>query len=258
MIRAYPAFTRRAGAVWLRNLLAWVKYAKSSILLNFGEPVMNLLALGVGLGAYVSQMGGVSFLEFMAPGLLAVTVMNAVAYDITFDGYDRLRSTGVYDAMVTAPLSVEEVVAGELLWEASRAVVYGLIFLVVLFFFGLVRSVWVVFLPIVLVLTGLLFGALGLAVVTVARSHEHLFYFFTLAITPMFMFSGVFFPVERMPYLLQWVVKATPLFHAVELSRALSLGRVAPVDLVYLATLTALTLLSLALPVPLLRRALEK
>lgn len=258
MSRFYPRFSRRATVVWLRNFLAWRKFYRSSILLNFGEPVMNLVALGFGLGAYVTHIGEYSFLEYIAPGLLAVTVMNSVAFDLAFDGFDRLRMSGVYDAMATSPLSVEELAAGEVLWEATRALVYGLVFLSVLAVFGLVRSAWVVFLPAVLVLAGLLFGAMTLAVVCLARAHEHLFFYFTLVITPMFMFSGVFFPVSRMPLALQWIVKATPLYYVVELSRSLILGRVGPVDLVHLGTLLGLTLLILAIPVPLLRRALER
>ncbi|MGE5554447.1 MAG: ABC transporter permease [Betaproteobacteria bacterium] len=254
----YPSFSRRARAVWWRNLLAWRKFCRSSILLNFGEPVMNLVALGFGLGAYVTRIGDRSFLEFIAPGLLAVTAMNSVVYDLGFDGFDRLRTTGVYDAMATSPLSVSEIVGGELLWEATRSIIYGLVFLSVLAAFGLVHSVWVAGLPVVLFLNGFLFGALTLAVVSVAQVHEHLFFYFTLVITPMFMFSGVFFPVDRMPSALAWVVKAFPLYHVVELTRSLVLGGVSAANLVHLGWLLFLTLAALALPVPLLQRALYR
>ncbi|MDI6869926.1 MAG: ABC transporter permease [Bacillota bacterium] len=149
-------------------------------------------------------------------------------------GNASLRTTGVYDAMATSPLSVGEIVGGELLWEATRSVLYGLIFLSVLALFGLVRSAWVLAL------------------------HEHLFFYFTLAITPMFMFSGVFFPVERMPGPLPRVVKALPLYHVVELARSLVLGGASAGDLIHLGWLLLLTLAALALPVPLLRRALNR
>lgn len=252
----YPRFSRRALAVFRRDLLAWQKYCRSSVLLNFGEPVMNLVALGFGLGAYVSRIGGHTFLEFIGPGLLAVTAMNSVIFDIGFDGFDRLRTTGVYDAMATSPLSIGEIAGGELLWEAARSLLYGLVFLSVLAAFGLVRSAWVALLPLVLVLNGLIFGAATLAVVSVARVHEHLFFYFTLVITPMFMFSGVFFPVDRMPQVLQWVVKALPLYHLIELSRDFVLGTVGVTSLLHLAWLAVISLLVMALPVRGLKRAL--
>lgn len=254
----YPTFTRRALAVFWRDLLAWRKYCRSSLLLNFGEPVMNLVALGFGLGAYVSRIGDHSFLEFIGPGLLAVTVMNSVVFDIGFDGFDRLRTTGVYDAMATSPLSVGEIVGGELLWEAARSLLYGMVFLSVLGAFGLVRSAWVIAVPLVLAMNGFIFGAATLAVVSVARVHEHLFFYFTLVITPMFMFSGVFFPVAHMPAALQWVVKALPLYHLVELSRAFTLGTVGASSLLHLVWLAVIAALVLSLPVPLLRRALTR
>lgn len=254
----YPTPTRRALVLWLRNLLAWRKFYRSSLLLNFGEPVLNLVALGFGLGSYVTQIGELSFLEFIAPGLLAVTAMNAVTFDMAFEGYDRLRVTGAYDALVTAPLSIEELAAGELAWEATRSVVYGLIFLSVLLVFGAVHSLWVVLLPLVLVVSGVLFGSLALAVVSIAKAHEHLFFYFTLFITPMFMFSGVFFPVQRLPEAAQWVVKALPLYHVVELNRGLILGNVSTGLLSHFAALVMMALVAPAVPVPLLRRALSR
>lgn len=247
-------FVRSAGAVWWRNFVAWRKYYLSSVLLNFGEPLTNLLALGLGLGAYVATMQGVSFLQFIAPGLLAVTAMNAVTFDSGFETYDKLNSNGIYQAMLTSPLQVREIVAGEYLWEATRSLLYGSVFFIVVSAFGLVHSVYAVLLPIPLVLMGVLFSAPAIYVAAIARTHEQIFYYFSLVVTPMFMFSGVFFPVSRLPHLVADVVYILPLYHAVAMCRDLVLGRVGPADGVHLLWLVGYTLILLWLPM----RALER
>ncbi len=221
---ANQRWSHGALMVFRRNFLAWVKYYKSSILLNFGEPLTNLLALGFGLGAYVATMAGVPFVDFIGPGLLAVTAMNAVTFDMTFEAYDRLNENGIYQAMITAPLTVPQIVAGEYLWEAFRSLLYGSVFLFVLLLLGLVHSWWALLVPLPLVVTGIMFSGPALLVAARARNHEQLFYYFTLVITPMFMFSGVFFPIARLPLLVRDIIILTPLFHVVNVVRALVLG----------------------------------
>jgi len=220
-----PQFSHAALMVTRRDFLAWVKYYKSSVLLNFGEPLTNLLALGFGLGAYVAKMNGVPFVDYIGPGLLAVTAMNAVTFDVTFEVYDRLNENGIYQAMITAPLSAGEIVAGELLWEACRSLLYGTVFFIVLLALGLVHSLWALLLPIPLFVTGMLFASPGLLVATWAHNHEQLFYYFTLVVTPMFLFSGVFFPIAHLPGPVRFIIDLTPLYHVVNVTRALVLGR---------------------------------
>lgn len=251
-----PRFDRMALAVWYRNYRAWAHFWRSSLLLNFGEPVLNLMALGIGLGAHVGAMEGVPFAQYVGPGLLAVTAMNAVTFDMGFEGLDRLRTTGVYDAMTFSPLTVNQLVAGELLWEATRGAVYASIFLVVLAALGLVESAWALVVPLVMALFGPVFGSAALMVVSVARHHEHLFYYFTLAVTPMFLFSGVFFPVSELPPAAAAAVQALPLFHGVELARGLVLGHLGPHLLVNLGVLAATAVVLMPWPVIMLRRAL--
>ncbi len=221
-----PEFSHAAFMVARRDFLAWAKYYKSSVLLNFGEPLTNLLALGFGLGAYVAKMNGDPFIDFIGPGLLAVTAMNAVTFDVTFEAYDRLNENGIYQSMITAPLSAGEIVAGELLWEAGRSLLYGTMFFIVILALGLVHSLWALLLPLPLCATGMLFACPGLLVATWAKTHEQLFYYFTLVVTPMFLFSGVFFPIAHLPTQVQYVIDATPLYHVVNLIRGLILGHV--------------------------------
>ncbi len=219
-----PTWSIGALMVFRRNFLAWVKFYKSSMLLNFGEPLTNLLALGFGLGTYVAKMAGVPFINFIGPGLLAVTAMNAVTFDMTFEAYDRLNENGIYQSMIAAPLTVGQMVSGEYLWEGVRSLMYGTVFLIVLAVLGLVNSWWALLLPLPLFVTGILFSGPALFVAARASNHEQLFYYFTLFITPMFMFSGVFFPITRLPLVVRDIIVVTPLFHVVNIVRALVLG----------------------------------
>jgi lipooligosaccharide transport system permease protein len=219
-----PRWSDGAFMVFRRDFLAWAKYYKSSIIMNFGEPLTNLLALGFGLGTYVAKMAGVPFIDFIAPGLLAVTAMNAVTFDMAFDGYDRLNENGVYQSMISSPLTVGQIVAGEYLWEGVRSLLYGAVFIVVLSALGLVHSWWALALPLPLFVTGIMFAAPALWVASRAKNHEQLFYYFTLFITPMYLFSGVFFPITHLPPVVRDIIVITPLFHVVNIVRALVLG----------------------------------
>lgn len=223
-----PRFGWRAARVWERDFLAWRKIYASSLLLNFGEPFMNLLALGFGLGAYVAKLDNVSFAAYIAPGLLCSTCMMGVTFDAAFGGFERLHDNGVYDALVTGPLEVADLVGGELLWQMTRSALYGATFLLVILALGLVRA-WSALLVLpLMVFSGAIFGALALVVACAARLQDHLFYYFSLAITPMFMFSGIFFPVQSLPPPARVVIWFTPLYHLVNVARYLVLGRAVP------------------------------
>jgi lipooligosaccharide transport system permease protein len=246
MTVVWPRFSRQALMVWYRDYLSWVKNYKSSVLLNFGEPFTNLLALGFGLGAYVAKMNGDPFIDYIGPGLLMVTAMNAVTFDMGFEGYDRVHESQLYAGMVGAPLLVSDIIGGEFLWEMTRSLLYGAGFFLVLLVLGLVHSWWALLLPVPLALVGLLFAAPALWVAAAARTHEQLFYYYTLVMTPLFLFSGVFFPIQRLPAPAQDLVRALPLYHAVDLARDLVLGQIRPAawgDLLWLAGYAALLMM---------------
>ncbi|MBX6350091.1 MAG: ABC transporter permease [Clostridia bacterium] len=252
-----PSFAWQAWRVWERNAIEWSKIYRTSVLLNFGEPFMNLLALGFGLGTYVTKLGDVPFAEFIGPGLLASTVMMSVAFDMSFSGFNRLHRDRTYDAMVTGPLNVPAIVGGEILWEATRGLLYAATFLLVLLALGLLRSWLAVFILPLAVPLAVVFAAPSIVVAAYARIEDHIFYYSTLVITPMFMFSGIFFPVDRLPALARDVIWFAPLYHAVNLMRALSLGRMYPGfwnDLLWLVVAAAVLL---PWPVLVLRRVLD-
>jgi lipooligosaccharide transport system permease protein len=236
-------FHRNAWNVFRRDLMAWQKYAFSSITINIFEPMAYFLALGFGLGAYLTLSGGGSLIQFMAPGMLGLTALNAATFDACWGAYERLNYNGVYESMVTAPVDPLEIAAGEYIWEGFRAALYGSIFLAVITALGLVHSWWSLLTLPILVLSGIVFAMPALAVAMMVKTQEHLFYYFSLVATPMVMISGVFFPLDRMPYWLQIVAWCTPLYHSVNICRALVMGHLTSGligDLVWLLVATAL------------------
>lgn len=246
-----------AGALrfWQRNLLVFRKVFPYTVPENFLEPVLYLLALGLGLGAYLREIQGLPYVSFVATGLAASAAMFAATYECTYNAYVQFTYDRSYDAIITTPLSPEDVAVGEVLWGATRSVLYGSAFVAVVAAFGVVRSPWAWALPGVFFAGGLVFSAMALAFTAVTPSIDLFTYYFSLWVTPMFMFSGVFFPLEGLPGWVQIAAWFTPLYHLVRATRAFSLGApgAAAGDLVWLLVAAALLL---PLPAVLLRRRL--
>lgn len=210
-----------ALAVWRRNAVMYKRTWKWNILPNFFEPVLYLLSIGIGVGAYISEIGGTSYIAFLAPGLVCVAAMNGASFEVTYNIYVRLVFEKTYDAMLTTPIEPDDVLAGEVLWAVTRAGVYGGCFFIVLLLFGLApwpSSLWVIF---VIPLTGLLFAAIGMVFSLRIPNIDMFSFYFTLFLTPLFLFSDVFFPLnERLSGTWLWVAEALPLLHPVRLARA--------------------------------------
>jgi lipooligosaccharide transport system permease protein len=210
-----------ALAVWRRNAVMYKRTWKWNILPNFFEPVLYLFSIGIGVGAYISEIGGTSYIAFLAPGLVCVAAMNGASFEVTYNIYVRLVFEKTYDAMLTTPIEPDDVLVGEVLWAVTRAGIYGGCFFIVLMLFGLAplpSSVWVILL---IPLTGLLFAAIGLVFSLRIPNIDMFSFYFTLFLTPLFLFSDVFFPLkERLPGPWLWVAEALPLLHPVRLARA--------------------------------------
>ncbi len=236
-----------ALAVWRRNAAMYRRTWKLNILPNFFEPVLYLVSIGVGVGAYVSQMGGTSYSAFLAPGLVAVAAMNGASFEVTYNTFVRLNFEKTYDAMLTTPVQPEDVLLGEVLWAVTRACIYGGCFFVVVAAAGLAPFPSSLLVLPVLPLTGLLFAALGIAFSLRIASIDLFSFYFTLFLTPLFLFSDVFFPLrERLSGGWLWLAEVLPLLHPVRLARAAFAGRVEAVllwDAVYVLALSALLLL---------------
>jgi lipooligosaccharide transport system permease protein len=210
-----------ALAVWRRNAVMYKRTWKWNILPNFFEPVLYLFSIGIGVGAYISEIGGTSYVAFLAPGLICVAAMNGASFEVTYNIYVRLVFEKAYDAMLTTPIEPDDVLAGEVLWAVTRAGVYGGCFFIVLLLFGLAplpSSLWVIF---VIPITGLLFAAIGMVFSLRIPNIDMFSFYFTLFLTPLFLFSDVFFPLkERLAGPWLWVAESLPLLHPVRLARA--------------------------------------
>ena len=228
-----------ALAVWRRNLALYRRTWKLNLLPNFFEPLLYLVSVGVGVGAYITEMGGTSYVAFLAPGLVAVAAMNGASFEVTYNAFVRMNFEKTYESMLTTPIQPEDVLVGEVLWAVTRSLVYGGIFWLVVAALGLAPLPGSLLAVPLVPLTGLLFAALGIAFSLRIPSIDLFSFYFTLFITPLFLFSGVFFPLEeRLSGAWLWVAEALPLLHPVRLVRAAFRGEASWIllwDLAYIA-----------------------
>lgn len=241
---------RMAWAVFMRNATDYSHSWRINILPNFFEPVLYLIGMGLGLGYYLNDgMAGQDYLGFIAPGLCAASAMNGSSFETTYNMFVRMTFARLYDAYLSTPAQIQDVAFGELMWATTRALVYGIAFLLVIFAmtllgFELVTSPWALAMPLALALIGATFALIGELFTSLIRQIDLYSYYFTLWITPLFLFSGIFFPVERFPYgeTIAWF---TPLYHAVRLSRGLCHGPLESAHLVSFLWLVVLCVLLL-------------
>ena len=229
---ALPQLSLRAFAVWRRNFLVWKKLAVPSLLGNLADPMIYLFGLGYGLGGLLPQVGGVSYIAFLASGTVCASTMNAASFEALYSAFSRMHVQKTWEAIMNAPVSLDDVVAGECLWAAAKATLSGTAILIVISLLGFVASPVAVWALPVIFLTGLCFAALGLIITALAPSYDFFMYYFTLVITPMVLLCGVFFPPDQLPPLVQSVAAWLPLTHAVALVRPLLFGQMPP-DIAY-------------------------
>ncbi len=238
---------RYALAVWRRNATLYGRTWKLNVLPNFFEPILYLASLGIGLGAYIQEMGGVSYVAFLAPGLVAVSAMNGASFEVTYNAYVRLNFEKTYEAMLTTPIQPEDVLAGEILWAVTRASIYGGCFFLVVVAAGLAPMPYALLAVPLIPLTGLLFAAIGIAFSLRIPSIDLFSFYFTLFLTPLFLFSDIFFPLEeRLSGAWLTVAEVLPLLHPVRLVRAAFHGEASWMlawDLAYVLMLSGLLLL---------------
>lgn len=210
-----------ASRLWQRNLVGYSHSWQMNILPNFFEPFFYLLAIGFGLGQFVEEIQGVEYANYIAPGLAATSAMYGAAFDVTFNVWVKLHYDKLYDAVTVTPLSPEDVVVGELMWAITRSLIYGLPFVLISSFFGLVDSWWALAAPVAVIAIGFCFSMIGLTFTSFIPTIDLFSFFFTLFITPMFLFSGIFFPIETLPNWAEPLAWFSPLYHAAAAFREL-------------------------------------
>jgi lipooligosaccharide transport system permease protein len=242
--------------VWRRDVRNFSKLWRGALLPTFLDPLFYLVAMGFGLGTYLATIQGIPYKDFIAPGLVASAAMWAAAFETTYNVYIKMEENRLYDALIATPVEVPDLVTGEITWAATRSVIYGSSFLIVIALFGLVSSWWALAIPPFLLLGGACFAVIGVGFTALIPKIDLYSYFFTLFITPMFLFSGIFFPLTKLPGALEVVAWFTPLYHLVNLMRELATGPDFLSVFGNAAWLTVLTLLLFPVPVVKMRQRL--
>jgi lipooligosaccharide transport system permease protein len=220
-----PRLSRRFIPVWRRNYLVWRKYLFERVLSNIIEPLITLVAFGYGLGSLLPDVGGATYLQFLASGSVCMSVMYSAKFESLWGAYSRMDTQKTWAAIMNTPSSIDDIVLGEATWAATKALVTGVAMLLVIWALGVARSpLALLTLPIFFV-SGLTFSAMALIVNSLARGYDTLSNYFVVVVTPMVFLSGVFFPLEQLTPWLRIPAQWLPLSAMVELVRPLVLGR---------------------------------
>ncbi len=238
-----------SGRVWQRNFLVYKRLWHRSIAFGFLQPVLFLTAMGVGIGALLTPdalqaFDGFPYIDWLGPGLLSAMAMQTATFESTYPIMNKIRWGRNYEAMLSTPLTTRHLVIGEVFWVAFRIATLASIFLVVLAIFGIIRSPFAVLAVPVAVLIGVAFSSSLVAFTATQHTDVGFSALFRFVINPLFLFSGTFFPLSRLPDAVEWLAWLTPLFHGVHLIRGLILGNLnlaaAPIHLAYLLAMLAI------------------
>jgi lipooligosaccharide transport system permease protein len=254
-----PKISYRAWKVWIRNKDVFMKTYKTNFIPSLLEPVLYLLALGVGLGGFVQPINGEPYINFIAPALVAVSMMFSSFYECTYTSFVRMYFQKTFDAIITTPVNIEEVITGEILWGATKSLINSTIVLAVIVAFGVVPSPTFLLIPPLSFLVGLLFSTIAMCFTAIVPNIDSFNYPSYLFITPMFLLSGTFFPLTSMPPLLQAIAQIfLPLTNAVSITRALALGNIQTSILFNLAWILIITPIFFVLAINLMKKRLIK
>lgn len=257
-IWAAPEFSLRWTPVWKRNLLVWRKLAIASVLGNIADPMLYMLAIGYGIGAYVPEMNGMKYIAFIGTGMVCQSAMFTASFEGMYSAFSRMHMQRTWDAIINTPLSLDDVMFAEWIWCATKSVFSVTAILLVILLLGYGESALAIWILPLGFLIGLTFGAFGLIMNALAPGYDFFTYFFTLVLTPMLLLSGVFFPVDQMPAALRAVAVLLPLSHAIDIARPLLSGKVPDDIAVHLAVLLAYASFAYYIALVLTRRRLLK
>jgi lipooligosaccharide transport system permease protein len=263
MAVASIAIPAGAARVIEHNALVFKRMWRGSMTVSFFTPLFFIASMGLGLGSLVNKssggVGGVPYIDFLAPGLLAATTMQTAAFECTYPVLGKILWDHIYDAMLATPLVVRDIVIGEVAWVTIRMLMVATIFWVVMAAFGVAHTFESLLAIPAATLSGLAFATPLIAFTSTQKNDSVMGTVFRLVITPLFLFGGAFFPISRLPLFLQWVAWATPLSHGVALTRGLVLGTlVGPDAALHVAVLLVYAGAGAIIALPLLTRRLVK
>jgi len=244
------------AGVMSRDVSIFGRYWKATTFSSIVQPTIYLLAFGLGFGALVKNVDHVKYVQYVATGVVATAVLFSSAFPGMFNTFIRWQFQRTYDAMLAAPVDVEELITAEILWISLRAGVYGLAPLLVGIAFGLQPEAGMLLVPLIGFVTGIGFAGFGVTVAAVAKTIDNFNYITSAVLTPMFLVAGTFFPISTFPTGLRVIAEINPLYHCVQLVRDASFGHLGPADLWHATVLVAFALLMWRLAISQLGRRL--
>lgn len=246
----------RSLSFLIRNFLVWRKMMVGALVTHLAEPFIWLTFIGYGLGSMLPPIGGVSYLQFLGAGMLCSSVVNTTSSEAVHGASARWKFRRTWEGILNTPLGPTDIVIGEWLWGAAKGSISGVVMLLAMLVMGIAdwaHALWV--LPVVLV-TGLVFSAVALVVVGLARRDDVLSYYFSLVLMPLTALSGVFFPIAQLPEALQMLARVLPLSHAVDLVRGFTTGVPSPNPLQHVLVLCLYAGGSLAAAIAIIKKRL--
>ena len=221
---------KMVAAVWRRHADVWIRTWKTNLLPPLLEPILYLLGFGFGVGAYINEMGGVSYVEFIAPSILAISMMFGAFFEATYAAFIRMYYQRTWQAISATPASPEDVLVAELFWAATKSVANATLMTLAIIFVGFIVDIqllsWsgALMMPIVAIPIGLMFAGMGLILTSYTPSIDWFNIPFFLFINPMFILAGTFFPLDEFPEVAQNIALCLPLTHAALITRSLAYG----------------------------------
>jgi lipooligosaccharide transport system permease protein len=254
-----PKLSYRVWRVWKRDQEVFMKTYKVNFIPPLVEPLFYLFGLGLGLGGFVQPQEGLSYIVFIAPALMSISMMFSSFFECTYGSFVRMYYQKTFDAIIATPLSLEEVIAGDLLWGATKSLINSTIVLSVISLFGLVSSPLALLIPPFSFLVGLTFSTIAMCFTAIAPNIDTFNYPSFLFITPMFILSGTFFSINSLPAAARAVARLFfPLAHTVALARALAVGRLSATLLLDLSWFLIATPFFFVLSINLMKKRLIK
>jgi len=215
-----PSLSDRLLGVWYRHFIVYTRNLISNGLPPFLEPLIFLAGVGLGLGKYIVSMDGLPYIQYLASGLLVTSSMYTAAFECTFGTFIRLEYDKAYDGMLAAPITANDLIAGEILWAGTKGCFFSFAVLIIVTVFGVIPIGFSLLTPLIGFLTGLMFASISLWVTSFVKTINHFNFYMTGVLSPMFFFSGVVFPINSLPRLFQPIAEMMPLTHVVRLARA--------------------------------------
>ena len=206
-------------SVWKRNFLVWKKLALPSMIGNLLDPLFYMLALGYGLGSFIDEINNISYIAFIATGTVCYGTLNSATFEILYSTFSRMHVQKSWDAILITPVRMIDIVNGEILWATTKSVLSGSAIMLVMFALNILNLKQMFFIFPLIILIGVTFSCMGFVITSVSKSYDFFMYYFTLVITPMLLISGVFFPTEKMPIIIQKVSEFLPLKNAIDIVR---------------------------------------